>query len=355
MIAVSLAIGIGLTWVWISSRVSDEPLHKGKPISYWIDHASRPHPSNFCGEVREIGSRAIPFLIEKLRTRDTWFRRARIALYQKLPSPVQDRLPEIEDAPSVQYGAAACLSLFGSEAKAAVPELIKLLDNKGTVTQPFASALGSIGPAAKDALPALKNALATADLYGQVTIAWAIARIDRDTNLVLNVCTKAIDRTSSDSTTIIASQVLQELGPIAGAVTSKLVQLLQNPTRSPDARGAAARTLGGIGLRSEPVLTALKTGLHDSALPVRANCAIALWRLDSQYAPLAVPVVVEWVIALNKQRTSKIDLTEFATLEQLDFRDAIVPLKVLINSDSSEVRQFAADESKKIEARTAGQ
>ena len=81
-----------------------------------------------------MGSAAVPMLIEKLRYED--------------PEPARQA--------SVRRQAAEVIARIGPQAQAAVPELIKALDDPSVdVRKSAAFALGQIGPAASSAAPAL--------------------------------------------------------------------------------------------------------------------------------------------------------------------------------------------------------
>lgn len=74
--------------LWLAP--SHEPLHKGKPISYWVDMACRSFPTNeqSVREIAEIGPPAVPCLVARLEARDkpgTWLRRGWENVRRRLP------------------------------------------------------------------------------------------------------------------------------------------------------------------------------------------------------------------------------------------------------------------------------
>jgi HEAT repeat protein len=73
-----------------------------------------------------------------------------------------------DPSPAVQAQGAYGLSLLGPEARDAVPALIEALTKESIVRQNAALALGHIGPDAKDAVPALIVALGDSE--------WAVRR-----------------------------------------------------------------------------------------------------------------------------------------------------------------------------------
>src|SRR6266496_4730973 len=90
---VFLTVG-GLVF-WASSGFSRERLHKGQPISSWVDRACASYGElEIRQELLEIGPEVVPHLTGKLRIQDTWIRRGWIAFRNKLPSGLQGILPE---------------------------------------------------------------------------------------------------------------------------------------------------------------------------------------------------------------------------------------------------------------------
>ena len=78
---------------------------------------------------------------------------------------------------------------------------------------------------------------------------------------------------------------------------------------------------------------------------------MALWRLDSEFAPFATRVVLEHIIALKRQfPQSEQDFTAWLETRDLDPKESIPALKQLLESDSAEMRKEAAAGLEKIEA-----
>jgi len=157
-----LLTGVG-TILSLTARFSSQPLHNGKPVSYWVDEAcSRPNQFEAQKEVHRIGAAALPYLIAKLNSRETWVDRLLLAVREKLPTPVGRLIPAPHKGPFDRSCAAECLALFGREAKPAVNALAQLVGSKqtnGLDADRAIAALGAIGPEARQALPSLRRAL----------------------------------------------------------------------------------------------------------------------------------------------------------------------------------------------------
>jgi HEAT repeat protein len=127
---------------------------------------------------------------------------------------------------------------------------------------------------------------------------------------------------------------------------------LQDTNHLPNAGGNAAGVLAEARVDTPEIRAALLEGAHsgrEEFIPL--NCAMALWRLDSQYAPLATRLVLEHFIADKKRFPgSKGDFTRFVTRD-LARRQAIPTLKQLLESDSPDMRREAAEALRRIEAK----
>ncbi len=147
-----------------------------------------------------------------------------------------------------------------------------------------------------------------------------------------------------------------QMGTNASPAAPFVLSVLQNPNSHGGGRANAATVLGIFRISGPEIHAALLDGVKpgpDKLL--QANCAVALWRLDSQYAPLATRLGIEF-IADNKRRfhQSALDLN-FTLWSQglgLDASESVSTLKQLLESDSDEVREAAAEALEKIEAQT---
>jgi HEAT repeat protein len=319
-----------------------EPLYNGKPVSYWVDQAVDLHSrsqGDSILQVYQIGPPAVPYLILKLRTKDTWIRETWRVLLTKLPPILRNRFRPVPDAQSIRTEAAYILTKFGPQAKGAVPDLAKMLAGKGWEACTAARILGAIGPGASTAIPAWKQAMAKTDLLSEVEMAAAIWKIDRETNLVIQILEQAIVL-QPQGNGLNAMNALAEMGPAAAPTVPLLTKVLMDKTHRSVGDGNAACALGEIGCESDAVVAALMDGSQDLHWNVRGNSFMALWRLDSRrYAAIAAPNVI---------RMAAIDLNwdsflKFAEKNHLEIEPAIPTLQELLNDDSPEVRKLAGD------------
>lgn len=55
--------------VWLTGGFHREPLHKGKPITYWVDRACTSEDPRFSRELVVIGPAVVPYLVSRLVVR----------------------------------------------------------------------------------------------------------------------------------------------------------------------------------------------------------------------------------------------------------------------------------------------
>jgi hypothetical protein len=149
-----------------------QPLHKGKPVGYWVDRACKGYDSSAESwqarqEVKDIGPSAVPHLVKRLRPGESW-RNVYRSFRMCLPSQLQKFCPDSQSAEEKmqeqRYGAAQTLAMFGADAKPAVGTLVRLLPVlKYPVNSAFIRVLTAIGPDAKTALPLLHSLLTNKD------------------------------------------------------------------------------------------------------------------------------------------------------------------------------------------------
>ena len=146
----------GLAWVALQSG---EPVYRGKPISRWINEvgvfANPPAPA-----LPLLDSNAVPFLVEALDRQDGQLRRVYLRIWNKLPSRVQNRLPQPVPGWAIRANAAALLGTIGTNATPAIPALIRALktDNVDLVRAFSAKSLAQIHKGDKLVMEALAEA-----------------------------------------------------------------------------------------------------------------------------------------------------------------------------------------------------
>jgi HEAT repeat protein len=166
-----------------------------------------------------------------------------------------------------------------------------------------ATALGRIGPDAKEAVPALAEAVDSADPVLRLEAAIALAHIGADVPGLLPVLLEVVhDRAHSSR-----ARAIDALGDVAcanasagggpsaprasltNAVTPALVRILweERPERI-----RAAEVLGRMGASAKDAVPTLTNILKGSDPQLRIQAALALWKIDRR-TKQAVPVLVD--------------------------------------------------------------
>jgi hypothetical protein len=180
---VLVALG-GFTWLVLRPR---EPEYGGQSLSHWLrgydPRVVVGNKDEVDDAIRHIGTNAIPTLLQMLRESDSPLKSKLISMIDR-----QNWMP-IYMLPSMDKNGAASKAfiVLGPDAKDAAPSLIKIYEQKISVTSQYstAEAIGGIGPAAIDAIPALIQGLRTTNWDVRLDTAWALGRIHSEPATVL--------------------------------------------------------------------------------------------------------------------------------------------------------------------------
>ena len=279
-----------------------EPLYQGRPVSFWIEQMGGrrvqgsfvPLPPN--DETWKAFSRtnqdALPFLIATLKARQP-LRDVLVARWRPiLPRKIAAGLP-LRDYP-VEFAKASALfaiSRMGPNAREAVPALINALTDKQTrIRHAAADALGKVGPAAMNALPALVvRSLRDADFQVRLAALDSSNRIAPDEQRFLSSLSVSLTD-KHKAVRFRAAELLLAKNRESTALFLTLTGLL----REPDARDRwhAIELLRKAGPEAAVVVPALIERLKDENNRVRGLAAIVLGEVGPA-AVLAVPAVRE--------------------------------------------------------------
>ncbi|UCG67572.1 MAG: HEAT repeat domain-containing protein, partial [Deltaproteobacteria bacterium] len=178
----------------------------------------------------------------------------------------------------VRISAAVALGKIGSEAKEAVPSLIKALgDSDPGMRYRAAEALGKIGSEAKEAVPALLKALGDNEPEVYMVADSAIAEIVPEAREAIPSLIKAL----GDSDVRVRHGAINALGKIgssAESVVPALIAVLSDP--EPNIRKEAISLLQHIGYTGNDFLAALeRTANNDSDDSVKKLASDVLLRI----------------------------------------------------------------------------
>jgi HEAT repeat protein len=268
--------------------------------------------------------------------------------------------------PEERLSAAWALHHIGPGATAAVPALVRALDDKDAFVRSIsASALGKIGPGAAEAVPAMVRALRRSSYFHRGMIGPSIADVgpaavpalidatkDRDDGVRYEAVrglgrigigkdevVRRLSELQSDGDMSVRVEAAFGLWRIARSrsAISVLARCLGGPNEF--ARMGAADHLGEIGPEASEAVSALIRALEDPSAAVRNRSAAALGKIGPA-ARDAVPVLVRSVVRTKPSPVSR----SFVTKAIVKIGGPAVPelIRLLRDQDES-ARSFAAE------------
>jgi hypothetical protein len=147
---VVVAVAIGTTF-WLVLRPRD-PVYQGQTLSYWFDQFNTTNRPQAAIAIRQLGTNAVPFVLEKAKSKDgdTLYERlyrtiyytnsyareqAAIALWRinRDTNVIPDLISELGSASAATAYARILTALreMGPSARAAVPVIIKTIKDQG--------------------------------------------------------------------------------------------------------------------------------------------------------------------------------------------------------------------------------
>jgi HEAT repeat protein len=220
-----------------------------KSAGSWGSAEVRWRAADILGRLGPEGKEATPALMEALSDKDMHVRTVVAGSLAALGQPPPEAIPHlvtvVEMGDLSSAAAAKTLSLYGPEARVAIPALLAALKAKeGELRWNAARTLGKIGPKAEQAVPAL------------------VAGLKKDSDpLVREHCAES----------------LGEIGAAAGVAVPDLIAALKDP--APRVRRDSARALGQIGPPARPAVPMLKDLLKDKDALVRKAAERSLQQL----------------------------------------------------------------------------
>jgi hypothetical protein len=227
-----LRLGLGLVLCALAAVLlfielhRPEPVFRGKPLSVWIKDAPSPsaYESGFPALLQQRPSEMLPYLIRGLKTRDNPLWKPYVWVQGHAPRFIANRLPDW-----------------------ILPELMRAGSARW---------LAVMGPVAKDAAPALRQA-AAGDKKEQVRCEaiYALVRVGLDSN-DMPVLVRALLADPSSQVRGAAAGALEIYAPNAPESISALIQGLAD--RDAVVRQVCAATLAKYGERGRAALPELR-------------------------------------------------------------------------------------------------
>jgi HEAT repeat protein len=262
------------------SRLPPEPVYQGKGLSSWMRDLNNlqygPAPTNVVLAVQQMGTDAVPFLVEQLKSKDSTLVTCckRLLVGQRHGIAV-----DLQFDYEVRQQTLTCLSILGPAAKAAIPDVVSHLGDPDD-SWSAANALYHIGA---DAIPALQSAATNQDPEVRSYAVETLSRL-HCTNIIPTLLTRL--RSPYPGHRAEAAQLLANFPDHAGVIAPALTEALDDP--SPDVRYWAIRSLAPMGTPAKvavPKLLKLITRTSEINLQ---DVAYTLKQLDSDRALAAL-------------------------------------------------------------------
>lgn len=215
-------------------------------------------------------------------------RSAAAAALTRLGPEARDVLGPVLDAmadpvPAVRWSATEALVALQPEASSTAAIAHHLTHADVYVRAGAAFALQQMGPAAHEALGALRRLLEDEDEGVRAMAVQAVAAVGRGDAASVGAFLAVLNAPPSDGNARWkAARALGRLGPAAAEAAGALVAALDDPNGH--VRREAASALGRIEKRDETTLTALLRASRDPWPPVRRAAATALGRVGCDHA-----------------------------------------------------------------------
>jgi HEAT repeat protein len=298
--AAVVLLGLGAAVV---GTVAVTPLVREQLFLSQLDSESRDTRIHAAGKLAEMGSRrAIPRLVELLEEEPFSWAEAEAEGWGELEIRVlsfaaealielgRPAVPALiekldDDNPELREAVLLIFAEMGPEAEEAVLPVVRRLGDQEEpeeeVRRTAARALGSIGPAAAPAVPALSEAMNNDAERVRWAAAAALAELGPRVEGTVAALVAALKHEDAKQRWI-GGYGLRNMGPGAAGAIPDLVQALAD--RSENVRYYAAITLGRIGPPARSALEELRGSLQDESENVRIAASEALEKIQGKLA-----------------------------------------------------------------------
>jgi len=242
----------------------------------------------------------------------------------------------------VRVNALYAIGNMGPEAKDAVPALIEAMHSSDTLRpRQIMSVLIKIGPNAKAAIPALKAKMNSDDSQLRIAAAGTMLAIDPTKRELYPVLTAALENKNDHQIADTARSVLYQIGQESEATVHSLIRALK--IESSGTRRQAAKLLKPMVRRTDIVEPAFIQVLDDDDLHVRLTAVTALKEnvfSSKAVVPALVRSLDDSALEVRRAAVTALKFAPFAALIP-EAEHAVPALIRALTDDTPEVRRTA--------------
>ncbi len=273
--AIAANVLVGLSLAISCARHEPQPVYNGRPLREWCKDFYNYQPpkvrSNAKQAICQIGTNALPFLMNEMRTLGKLWRQ-KGAIKFNSSEELTDRVLDLRKA----------FEALGPIAKPAVPELVYLLNSATSGANGAAAyALTQIDP--QVAVVALTQALTNKYIGARCSAAVELYEVRSNADIAvpnLIICLK--DKTLEPSSTMLRAISADTLGVIHAhpeTAVPALIEALKDKELS--VRIESARALGQFGNAALSAVLPLQQATNDSEHFVREVAALSLQQIQT--------------------------------------------------------------------------
>ncbi|MCL5099004.1 MAG: HEAT repeat domain-containing protein [Candidatus Omnitrophica bacterium] len=252
-----------------------EPVYQGKQLSDWLQDLCHGQSAQLRDQaknaIRQIGTNAIPTLLDMVRARDSRLK-LKFMQWTSRQSMVRFRF---QPAMVLHTEAVTAFSVLGPAAIPAIEPLAEILGHSETAFT-AANALAQLG---SNSVPILVQALTNDDWRVRYAAATAFTSEVPDEQTVVPALVASL-KDGNPNVRIMAARSLANIGQDPDRVVPALMANLDDPI--PDVRASTARALGRFGSLGAPAVPILSKMSRDANPAVRNAATEVLRKIESK-------------------------------------------------------------------------
>jgi HEAT repeat protein len=333
VIVLGVTAALVLTAILVFGWRTHNIVYRGKSLQVWCSQAYNRDPEAVAA-LKELGPKAVPALVDLLKTQDAvWRNRVRFraqSLPRKMRYFVLDKV-KMPLSVQVRAEAAHALGIIGPDAKAAAPALAKALhDRESIVCWEAARSLGLLG---ESSMPALITALRDSDPVVRHCAAYAVGEAGPSGLAAV----PALISSLLDTNEQVCSSAAYSLSVLGNPGVPALIATMEKGDSA--ARVAAAKVVLGLYFEVPTLTPALARMARDTNSVAGQQALQTLNAIRTNDA-----LAIKTLVAALGDPVANVRLTAIQALSKISFKaqSAIPALTVCLKDDSAAIREWSA-------------